>query len=126
MPPTAGLRRGPSRPTAGMLAVREHTGCAVLRCDQGGDDRRSVALFGIRAVALGDTHSIGCRALFRVLCDRDTRPTCSRSALHPCNNTFGIGPNARRVSLATPDAAGGPRLQLRQCWTCWLRSPSPR
>ena len=34
---------------------------------------------------------------------------------HSCNNTFGIGPNARRVSRNTPDAAGGPGLQLRQC-----------
>jgi len=67
-----------------MIAVRERAGRAVLRCCPDGDGRRSGALFGARASAIGDTHRIGCRALFRVLCDRDTRPTCSRSSLHPC------------------------------------------
>src|SRR5664280_506870 len=46
---TAGSWRGPSRSTAGMLAVRERTGCADLRCSQDGDGRRSGALFGAQA-----------------------------------------------------------------------------
>ena len=97
---------------AGLLrAASDRVGVILHR---GHDDRRSGALLGTRAGALGDTHRIGCRALFRVLCVPDTRPTCSRSLLHPCNNTFGIGPNAHRVSCDTPDAAGGPGLRVRQ------------
>jgi len=46
MPLNTGSRRGPSRPTAGVLAVPERTGRAVLRCVLGGGGRRSVASFG--------------------------------------------------------------------------------
>src|SRR5664280_2283379 len=49
---TAGSRRGPSHPTAGVLAASEHTRGAVLRCVQDGDGGRSGALFGARADAL--------------------------------------------------------------------------
>jgi hypothetical protein len=45
----AGSRRGPSRPTPRVLAVREHTRGAVLRCGHDGDGRRSGALLGARA-----------------------------------------------------------------------------
>ena len=45
-------RRGPSRPTEGVLALSEHTRGAVLRCDQAGGGRRSGALFGARAGVL--------------------------------------------------------------------------
>jgi len=100
---------------AGLLRAASDRVGAILCCGHDSDSRRSGALFGARAGALGDTHSIGCRALFRLLWDRDTRPTCARSSLHPCNNTFGIGPNARRVSRETRDAAGGPGLRVRQC-----------
>jgi hypothetical protein len=71
---TAGSRRGPSRSTAGMLAVRERTGCAVLRCGQDGDGRRSVASFRARAGAAGGTHNTGCRARFGMLFGRRWRP----------------------------------------------------
>ena len=40
-----GSRRGPSHPTAGVLAAREHARRAVLRCCRDGDGRRSGAAF---------------------------------------------------------------------------------
>src|ERR1035437_205032 len=45
MSPTTGLWHGPSRPTPSVLAVREHSRGAVLRCAQGGDGRRYGASF---------------------------------------------------------------------------------
>jgi len=42
---TASSRRGPSCPTAGMLAACERAGCAVLRCSSEGDDCCSAAWF---------------------------------------------------------------------------------
>jgi hypothetical protein len=56
-----GLRRGPSQPTAGLLAVSEHTRRAVLRRCQAGDGRRSGAMFCARGVA-GGTQNAGFRA----------------------------------------------------------------
>src|SRR5664280_274588 len=47
--PNAGSRRGPGRPTAGVLAAREHTRGAVLCCGHDGNGRRSGASFGARA-----------------------------------------------------------------------------
>jgi len=47
-----GSRRGPSRPTAGVLAASEHTRGAVLRCWLDGDGRGSGALFGARSGVL--------------------------------------------------------------------------
>jgi hypothetical protein len=40
-----GARRGSNRPTAGVFALREPTGCAVLHSGRDGDCRRSVASF---------------------------------------------------------------------------------
>jgi hypothetical protein len=56
--PTAGSRRGPSRPAADVLAAREHTRGADLRCGRDRVTRRSGAAFGARSGArerrLGD------------------------------------------------------------------------
>jgi hypothetical protein len=43
VPHNSGSRHGPSRPTAAVLAPREHTGRAVLLSRQDGDGRRSGA-----------------------------------------------------------------------------------
>ena len=75
----------------------------------------TVASFGARAGATGGTHSTGYQERFYGLCGRSRRPPCLLMLDHPCNNTFGIGLSARRVIRDTPDAAGGPGLQLRQC-----------
>jgi hypothetical protein len=75
VPRMAGSRRGQSRPTPRVLAVREHTRGAVLRCGHGGDGCRSVATFGARLGAVGRTHSTGCRELFCVLCGQRRRPS---------------------------------------------------
>ena len=52
VPHMAGSRRGQSRPAPRVLAVREHTRGAVLRCGQGGYGRHSVAMFGARSETL--------------------------------------------------------------------------
>ncbi len=68
--PHAGSRRGPICPMAGVLAVRERTGRAVLRCGKDGNGRRSCAPFGARAGAVGGTHGTGRPAPFRMLFSR--------------------------------------------------------
>jgi len=45
----AGSLRASCRPTPSLLAHRERTGGAVLRCGQGGDGRRSGASFWSRS-----------------------------------------------------------------------------
>jgi len=69
--PVCGVARAARLLTAGVLAVREHTRRAVLRCGHDGDDRRSGALFGARAGAVVGIHSTGCRQWFYPLCSQD-------------------------------------------------------
>lgn len=71
MPHTAGSRRGPSRSIAGVLAVRERTGCADMRC--GHDDdvvlllRRS-ALWHVRLASILTLSAAPGDEAVRVLC----------------------------------------------------------
>src|SRR5664280_379731 len=87
---TAGSWRGPSRSTAGMLAVRERTGCADLRCSQDGDGRRSGALFGARADVVDRRLGCGRRhgqlwlpSAVLFLCVRGWQPPCLLQLLRP-------------------------------------------
>jgi hypothetical protein len=72
--PTAGLRRDPSCPVPSVLAAREQSRRAVLRCGHQGNHRRSGASFGALADEAGNTHNIGCQVRFPMLFDRRWRP----------------------------------------------------
>ena len=75
VPRMAGSRRGQSRPTPSMLAIREHTRGAVLRCGQDVDGGRSGALFCARAGVVGGSHGTGCPVQLCVLCGQRRGPS---------------------------------------------------
>jgi len=113
--PTAGSRRSPHRLTPSLIATREHSRGAVLALP-----------FGVRPSSFWRVvrRPSGCarrhpqhRLPSAVPCALRPGHTAYVLAIiaAPVYNTFGKGPNARRVSRNTPDAAGGAGLQLRQC-----------